>query len=71
MRLPPSERPIRPNRLGGHATCTIAYVVPFLFVFSPSLLLIGHWWEVTLSIVTAIIGAILLESAVVGYLFAQ
>ena len=49
--------------------CAIAYVVPFLFVFSPSLLLIGHWWEVALSVVTAIIGAILLGVALVGYLF--
>jgi TRAP transporter 4TM/12TM fusion protein len=49
--------------------CSIAYVVPFLFVFSPSLLLIGHWYEVALSVVTAIIGAILLGVGVVGYLF--
>jgi TRAP transporter 4TM/12TM fusion protein len=49
--------------------CAIAYVVPFLFVFSPSLLLIGHWWEVVLSIVTAIAGAILLGVGLVGYLF--
>ena len=49
--------------------CAIAYVVPFLFVFSPSLLLIGHWYEVVLSVITAIIGAILLGVGVVGYLF--
>jgi TRAP-type uncharacterized transport system fused permease subunit len=49
--------------------CSIAYVVPFLFVFSPSLLLIGHWYEVVLSIITAIIGAMLLGIGVVGYLF--
>jgi TRAP transporter 4TM/12TM fusion protein len=49
--------------------CAIAYVVPFLFVFSPSLLLIGHWYEVTLSVATAIIGAILLGVGVVGHLF--
>jgi len=49
--------------------CAIAYIVPFLFVFSPSLLLIGHWYEVTLSVITAIIGAILLGVGVVGYLF--
>ena len=60
-----------PVRTGweGMRLCAIAYVVPFLFVFSPSLLLIGHWWEVVLSIVTAIIGAILLGVALVGYLF--
>ena len=49
--------------------CSIAYVVPFLFVFSPSLLLIGHWYEVVLSVVTAIIGSILLGVGIVGYLF--
>jgi TRAP transporter 4TM/12TM fusion protein len=49
--------------------CAIAYVVPFLFVFSPSLLLIGHWHEVALSVITAVIGAILLGVGVVGYLF--
>jgi TRAP transporter 4TM/12TM fusion protein len=60
-----------PVRTGweGMRLCAIAYVVPFLFVFSPSLLLIGHWWEVALSIITAIIGAILLGVGVVGYLF--
>jgi TRAP transporter 4TM/12TM fusion protein len=49
--------------------CSIAYIVPFLFVFSPSLLLIGHWYEVTLSIITAIAGSILLGVGMVGYLF--
>jgi TRAP transporter 4TM/12TM fusion protein len=60
-----------PVRTGWEAMrlCIIAYVVPFLFVFSPSLLLIGHWHVVTLSIVTAVAGAILLGVGVVGYLF--
>jgi TRAP-type uncharacterized transport system fused permease subunit len=49
--------------------CALAYVVPFLFVFSPSLLLIGHWYEVTLSVGTAVIGSILLGVGLVGYLF--
>ena len=49
--------------------CSIAYVVPFLFVFSPSLLLIGHWYEVVLSVITAIFGAILLGVGLVGHLF--
>jgi TRAP-type uncharacterized transport system fused permease subunit len=44
-------------------------VVPFLFVFSPSLLLIGYWYEVVLSVTTAVIGAILLGIGIVGYLF--
>lgn len=49
--------------------CMVAYVVPFLFVFSPSLLLIGRWYEVVLSVATAIIGSILLGVGIVGYLF--
>ncbi|HLN87734.1 MAG TPA: TRAP transporter fused permease subunit [Candidatus Limnocylindrales bacterium] len=49
--------------------CAIAYVVPFLFVFSPSLLLIGHWYEIVLSVVTAVIGSILLGVGLVGFLF--
>ncbi|MPZ78706.1 MAG: TRAP transporter fused permease subunit [Deltaproteobacteria bacterium] len=49
--------------------CAIAYVVPFLFVFSPSLLLIGAWHAVTLSITTAVVGAALLGIGLVGYLF--
>jgi len=44
-------------------------VVPFLFVFSPALLLIGSWYAVAISIATAIIGAVLLGVGLVGYLF--
>jgi len=60
-----------PVRTGWEAMrlCSIAYVVPFLFVFSPSLLLIGHWYEVALSIITAIVGSILLGVGLIGYLF--
>ena len=60
-----------PVKTGWHAMrlCSIAYVVPFLFVFSPSLLLVGHWYEVVLSVITAVIGAIFLGVGLVGYLF--
>jgi TRAP transporter 4TM/12TM fusion protein len=60
-----------PVKTGWHAMrlCAIAYVVPFLFVFSPSLLLVGHWYEVLLSVTTAVIGAILLGVGLVGFLF--
>ncbi len=58
-----------PIRTGWEAMrlCSIAYVVPFLFVFSPSLLLYGHWYIVTLSVATAVIGSILLGIGLVGY----
>jgi len=60
-----------PIRTGweGMRLCSIAYIVPFLFVFSPSLLLIGRWYMVTLSVTTAVIGSILLGVGLVGYLF--
>jgi TRAP transporter 4TM/12TM fusion protein len=60
-----------PMRTGWEAMrlCAIAYFVPFLFVFSPSLLLMGHWHEVLLSVLTAIVGAVLLGVGLVGYLF--
>jgi TRAP transporter 4TM/12TM fusion protein len=60
-----------PIRTGWEAMrlCALAYVVPFLFVFSPSLLLIGNWHEITLSILTAVIGASLLGVGLVGFLF--
>ena len=60
-----------PVRTGWEAMrlCAIAYVVPFLFVFSPALLLIGSWYAVAISIATAIVGAVLLGVGLVGYLF--
>jgi TRAP transporter 4TM/12TM fusion protein len=60
-----------PIRTGWEAMrlCSIAYIIPFLFVFSPSLLLYGRWHIVMLSVATAIIGAILLGVGIVGYSF--
>lgn len=43
------------------------YVVPFLFVFSPALLLKGNVLDVTLATITALAGALLLGMAVTGY----
>jgi TRAP transporter 4TM/12TM fusion protein len=60
-----------PIRTGWEAMrlCSIAYIIPFLFVFSPSLLLYGSWHIVTLSVATAVVGSILLGVGLVGYLF--
>jgi TRAP transporter 4TM/12TM fusion protein len=43
------------------------YVVPFLFVFSPALLLKGNFIDVALATITALAGALLLGMAVTGY----
>ncbi len=44
-----------------------AYIVPFLFVYSPSLLLIGDPVTVAVAFVTAVFGVWLVSCAVVGY----
>ena len=47
----------------------LAYIVPFLFIFSPALLLMGPVVDIIVSIVTAIAGCFLLGCTLVGYLF--
>jgi TRAP transporter 4TM/12TM fusion protein len=44
-----------------------AFVVPFLFVYSPTLLMIGNPFDVTLAVITAILGVWLVAIGVVGY----
>ncbi len=44
------------------------YIVPFMFVFGPSLLLIGPWPTVALSVLTATTGVICLAGGLTGYL---
>ena len=49
-----------------------AYIVPFLFVFSPSLLLQGDSWLVTVtSVGTAVIGVWFVSSGMIGYGFGR
>ena len=45
----------------------VAYVVPFLFVASPTLLLSGDPWVVAVDVITAAIGVYLISVAVIGY----
>jgi len=49
----------------------LAYIVPFLFIFSPALLLMGPAGNIIVSTVTAIAGCFLLGCALVGYLFRE
>jgi TRAP transporter 4TM/12TM fusion protein len=44
------------------------FVVPFMFVFGPPLLLRGSAWEVTQGIVTALVGTLMLAVALEGFL---
>ena len=45
-----------------------AYIIPFLFVASPALLLQGSWDKVALAVLTAILGVWAVSAAMVGYL---
>lgn len=47
----------------------VAYVVPFIFVFNPNLLLMGTVKDITLSVASTLSGALLLAIALQGYLF--
>lgn len=60
-----------PMKTGWTATRlgVLAYIIPFLFVFSPSLILQGTWWQILLSFVTAVIGTWLIGMGLTGYLF--
>ena len=59
-----------PFRTGveGMKLSVVAYVAPFLFVFYPALLLIGHWFDVVIAMATAIAGAGCLAAAVAGFM---
>ena len=47
------------------------FVVPFMFVFEPSLLMIGNWSDILSSFVTATIGTICLAAGMFGYLLRE
>ncbi len=47
----------------------IAYVVPFVFALSPSLILLGPTSKIFLTVTTALFGTLFLSVAFVGYLF--
>ena len=48
---------------------TAKYILPFLFVLSPVMILTGPLVEVLLAVITAILGCILLACALEGYLY--
>ena len=44
-----------------------AFVLPFLFVYSPSLLMMGDPWRIVVAVATAVLGVALISSGLVGY----
>lgn len=43
------------------------FIIPFIFAFDPALLLVGNFWYILLSSITAIIGVVALGAAVQGW----
>jgi TRAP transporter 4TM/12TM fusion protein len=44
-----------------------AYIVPFLFVYSPTLIMVGDWGQIVVDFVTAVAGIWLMTMGFVGY----
>src|SRR3989338_11027542 len=53
----------------GTTSYIVGYIVPFIFVYQPALLLKGSTGEVLLAATTAVIGTIALAGAMAGYFF--
>lgn len=45
----------------------VAYVIPFVFVLSPTLLAVGAPWKIALNVATATIGVYVASVAMVGF----
>jgi TRAP transporter 4TM/12TM fusion protein len=50
---------------------TAVYIVPFVMIYNPAMILIGSWPQVVQAIVTCIVGVMALAIAVQGYLFSK
>jgi TRAP transporter 4TM/12TM fusion protein len=46
------------------------YIVPFMFVYEPALLMIGPWYVTTLAFASAVVGVMTLAASLHGYLLA-
>lgn len=47
------------------------FVVPFMFVYGPSLLLMGSWWEILTAVSSASLGVILLSGGLMGWFLGE
>jgi TRAP transporter 4TM/12TM fusion protein len=48
-----------------------SFIVPFMFIFEPSLLMIGDWWTILLSATSATVGVICLAGGLHGYFWRE
>lgn len=59
-----------PLRVGVQATklASVGFILPFMFVYHPSLLMQGSVWQICITAITAVIGVYALASSMEGYL---
>lgn len=59
-----------PMKIGYHAMKlgSIVYFIPFFFVLNPALILVGPVTDILLSVVTAVIGVVIIAFALSGYI---
>ena len=57
------------DRVPGRRLALAAYILPYMFVYSPGLVAVGAWHEILVAAVTAIVGVVALAAAVEGWLF--
>lgn len=59
-----------PNKVGFMAwkIGLTGFIVPFMFIYGPSLMLIGEPWDIIRAMITSIIGVVCLSSGLIGYL---
>ena len=58
-----------PNKTGYAAArlCASGFLVPFMFAYSPELLLIGSWQDIAMAIPSAVIGVCVVSTATSAY----
>lgn len=60
-----------PNKTGFTAfrMGLVAYIIPFIFLLNPAILMVGDTMDVVLSAITSVIGVFCLTGAIEGYMF--
>jgi TRAP transporter 4TM/12TM fusion protein len=56
----------------GYLACKlgiVAFVIPFIFVYEPALLLIGKWYDVVQAVITAVLASTILAVSLMGFLY--
>ncbi len=63
----------RPWEVGWHSVkfALAGFLVPFMFVYGPAMVLVGTPWEITLTIVTGLLGTAALAASVQGWFLTE